>query len=73
MGLSLQYVLRYADEEDMLNRVVAVEESKRASMKWKHPSSPSTEMFVTLSAGKIMFTMFRDYQGVLLAHFLGAW
>jgi hypothetical protein len=50
MGLYLQHFLRYADGgEDMLNRVVTGDESsvhhyqyesKRASMQWKHPSSP---------------------------------
>jgi hypothetical protein len=73
MGLYLQNVLRYADEgEDMLHRIVAgVEsrvyhysyqhESNRASMQWKHPSSPSTKKFkVTPSAGKIMLTIFRS-------------
>jgi hypothetical protein len=38
----------------------------------KHPSSPSTKTFkgtTTPSAGKVMFTMFWDSQGVLLAHF----
>jgi hypothetical protein len=47
MGLSLQHLLRYADEgEDMLNRIVTGDESwvhhyqpelERASMQWKHP------------------------------------
>jgi hypothetical protein len=53
MGLSLQHLLRYADEgEDMLNRIVTGNEpwvhhyqpeSKRASVQWKYPSSPSTK------------------------------
>jgi hypothetical protein len=52
-GLSLQHLLRYADEgEDMFNRIVTGDESwvhhyqpesKRASVQWKHPSSPSTK------------------------------
>jgi hypothetical protein len=35
-------------------------ESKHASMQWKHPSSPSTEKFVTHtpSPGKFMLTLF---------------
>jgi hypothetical protein len=78
MGLSLQRLLRYADEgEDMLNRTVTGErvhhyqpESKRASVQWKLPSSPSTKKFkVTLSAGKVILTVFCDSHGVLLAHF----
>jgi histone-lysine N-methyltransferase SETMAR len=80
MGLSLQHLLRYADEgEGMLNTIVTEDEtwvhqyqpeSKRASVQWKHPSSPSTIKFnVMPSAGKVMLTVFWDYQGVLLAHF----
>jgi hypothetical protein len=75
LGLSLQRLLRYADEEeDMLNRIVTGEESwmhhyrsesKRASLQWKHPTSPK----VTPSAGKVMLTVFWYSQGVLLAHF----
>jgi hypothetical protein len=55
MGLSLQHLLRYTDEgEDMLNRIITGDESwvhlyqpesKRASVQWKHPSSPSTKEF----------------------------
>lgn len=80
MGLCLQRLSRYADEgEDMLNRIVTGDESwvhhyqpesKRDSMQWKHPSSPSCMKFkVTPSAGKVMLTVFWDSQGVLLAHF----
>jgi hypothetical protein len=81
MCLSLQHLLLYADEgEDTLNRIVTGDaswvhhyqpESKRASVQWKHPSSPrSTKKFkVTPSAGKIVLTVFWDSQGVLLAHF----
>jgi hypothetical protein len=52
MGLSLQHLLRYADGEHMLNKIVTGDESwvhhyqpetMRASMQWKHPSSPSTK------------------------------
>jgi hypothetical protein len=53
MDLSLQHLLWYADERvDMLNRIVNGDESwvhhyqpgsKRASMHWKHPSSPSAK------------------------------
>jgi hypothetical protein len=46
-------------------------ESKRASMQCNHPTSSSTKSFKvtsTPSAGKIMFTVFWDSQGVLLAH-----
>ncbi|XP_023710290.1 uncharacterized protein LOC111866029 [Cryptotermes secundus] len=54
MGLSLQRLLRYADEDDtsLLNMTDTEEEpwvhhyqpeSKRASVQWKHPSSLSTK------------------------------
>jgi hypothetical protein len=82
LGLSLQRLLRYADEgEDTLNRTDTVDkswvhhyqpESKCASMKWKQPSSPSTKKFKvtsTPSTGKVMLTVFWEYQEVLLAHF----
>jgi hypothetical protein len=70
--------LWYANEgEDMLNRIVTGDdlwvhhyqpESKRASMQWKHPGSPSAKTLMP-SAGKVMLTVFWDSQGVLLAHF----
>jgi histone-lysine N-methyltransferase SETMAR len=80
LGLSLQHLLRYADEEeDMLNRIAITDESwvhhyqpesKRASVKWKHPNSPSTKKFkVTPPAGKVILTVFWDSQAVLLVHF----
>jgi hypothetical protein len=81
MGLSLQHLLQYADGEDMLNTIVTGDvswvryyqpESKLASLQWKHPSSPSTKEIKvtnTPSAGKVMLTVFRNSQGVMLAHF----
>jgi histone-lysine N-methyltransferase SETMAR len=79
MGLSLQYLLWYADGENMLSRIVTGDKSwvhhyqpksKSASMQWKLPSSPSTKKFnVMPSAGKVMVIVFWDSQGVLLAHF----
>jgi hypothetical protein len=81
MDLSLQHLLRYADEgEDMLNRIVTGDESwvhhyqpesKCASIQWKHPSSRSStkKLKVTPSAGKVMLTVILDSQGVLLANF----
>jgi hypothetical protein len=75
ISLSLQHLLRYADEgEDMFNRIVTGDESwmqhyqpesKPAEMRRKYPSSPD----VTPSAGKVLLTVFWDSQGVLLAHF----
>jgi hypothetical protein len=79
MDVSLQHLLWYAAGEDMLNRIVTGDKSwvhhhqpksKRASVQWKHPSSPSTKKFqVTPSAGKVMLTVFWDSQGGLFAHF----
>jgi hypothetical protein len=80
MGLSLQHLLRYADEkEDMLNRIVSGDESwvhhcqpesKRAPIKWKHSSSLSTKKFkFTPSAEETILTVFWDSQEVLLASF----
>jgi hypothetical protein len=82
MGLSLQHLLRYADErEDMLNRIVTgyelwvhhyLPESKRVSMQSKHPSTPShsTKKFkVTPSAAKVILIVIWDSSGVLFAHF----
>jgi hypothetical protein len=52
IGLSLQHLLRYADEEDTFNKIVAGDqswmhhhqsESKGVSMQWKYPSSPSAK------------------------------
>jgi hypothetical protein len=37
-------------------------------MQLKHPSSPSTKKF-KVSARKVMFTVFYDSQGVILAYF----
>jgi hypothetical protein len=83
MGLSLQHLLRYADQGDdtsMLNGFVTGDESrmhhyqpelKCASMQWKHPSSNSTKKFKVTSrpsAGNVMLTVFWDSQEILLAH-----
>jgi hypothetical protein len=64
---------------ERLNRIVTGDdswvhqyqpESKRASIQWKHPSSPSTKKFTsTPPAGKVMLTVFWDPHGVLLGHF----
>jgi hypothetical protein len=74
IGLSLQHLLRYADGVDVTGKKSWVHhyqpEQKCVSVQWKHPTSPSTRKFkVTLSAGKVMLTVFWDYRGVLLAHF----
>jgi histone-lysine N-methyltransferase SETMAR len=44
--------------------------SKHASVQWKHPSSSSNRKFkVKRSAGKVIFTVFRNSQTVSLAYF----
>ena len=46
-------------------------ESKRQSMEWKHPESPTKKKFKTqCSAGKVMFTIFWDSEGAILENFL---
>jgi hypothetical protein len=70
MGLSLQHLLQYADErEDMFNRIVTGDESwvhhyqpksKRASMQWKHPSSPSTKKFNVMPSGGSTVSSFSE-------------
>jgi histone-lysine N-methyltransferase SETMAR len=81
VGLSLQDLLQYAEErEGMLNRIVTGQESwvhqyqpesKHASMKREHPTSPSTKKFKvtsTPSVVKVKLTVFCDSQGAILAH-----
>jgi histone-lysine N-methyltransferase SETMAR len=44
-------------------------ESKRQSMEWKHPQSPTKEKLKSQpSAGKLMLTAFWDSQGPVLEH-----
>jgi hypothetical protein len=67
----------------MLNRIFTGDESwvhhykpesRRAAVKWKHPSSPSTKRCkVTRSAGKVMLTVFWDSHGILFSPFSEAW
>ena len=47
-------------------------ESKRASMEWRHPTSPRSKKFKSQqSAGKVMVTLFWDYiVGVILVDFM---
>jgi hypothetical protein len=43
---------------------------KRASVQWKHPSSPSAKKFKVMPlTGKVTLTVFWDSHGVLLSHF----
>jgi histone-lysine N-methyltransferase SETMAR len=71
MGLSLQHLVRYADEEDLLNRIVTGDESwvHQYQPESKH-TSPSTKKFKVMpSGGKVMLAVFWDSKGILLAHF----
>jgi hypothetical protein len=74
MGLSLQHLLRFADEgEDMLNKTVTGDESrvldyqpnsKHASMQWKYRSLSSTKKLKvthTPSVVKFMVTCFLGF------------
>ena len=46
-------------------------ESKQQSMQWKHASSSSRRKFkVQASAGKIMYIIFWDAEGILLIDFM---
>ena len=45
--------------------------SKRASMEWRHPTSPGSKKFKSQqSAGKVMLTVFWDSVGVTLVDFM---
>ena len=46
-------------------------ESKRASMEWRHPTSPRSKKFKSQqSAGNVMVTVFLDSVGVILVDFM---
>ncbi|GFV71338.1 hypothetical protein TNCV_3133291 [Trichonephila clavipes] len=45
-------------------------ENKKQSMKYRYPGSPRVKKFKTLSATKIMLTIFWDTSGVLYTTFL---
>ena len=77
MGLSLQHLEPYHGEgDDMLSQIVTGDESwgyhyepdtKRASTQWKHPVSTAHKKFkVTPSPGKVMLTVFWDFQNLPL-------
>jgi len=72
---------RYNREGDnILNRIITGDETwvhhykpetKRQSMQWKHPSSPSSKKFKSQpSAGKLLLTVFWDSQGPILEHYM---
>lgn len=81
LGSALTFLTRYSNEgEDFLNQIVTGDEtwvrhltpeSKQQSMEWRHTQSPKKQKFkTTMSAQKIMCTVFWDRKGVLLAEFL---
>lgn len=81
LGSALTFLERYHNEgEDFLNQIVTGDEtwvayvtpeSKQQSMEWRHSSSPKRVKFKqTISARKIMCTVFWDRKGVLLVEFL---
>jgi histone-lysine N-methyltransferase SETMAR len=72
---------RYEAEGDgFLHRIVTSDEcwvhyfqpeTKRASKEWRHSSSPTPKKFhTTQSAGKLMLTLFWDYKGPILEHYM---
>jgi hypothetical protein len=82
MGAALKFLERYhRDGDNFLDHIVTghetwvsqfTPESKRQSLEWHHPRSPSKpRMFKqTLSTRKIMATVFWDRKGVLLVEFM---
>ncbi|GFQ98652.1 HTH_48 domain-containing protein [Trichonephila clavata] len=81
LGSALTFLERYHNEgEDFLDQIVTGDEtwvayvtpeSKQQSMEWRHSSSPKRVKFKqTISARKIMCTIFWDRKGVLLVEFL---
>ena len=46
-------------------------ESKKASMEWRHPTSPRSKKFKSqLSAGKVIMTVFWDSVDIILLDFM---
>lgn len=81
LGSALTFLTRYSDEgEAFLNQIVTGDEtwvrhvtpeSKQQSMEWRHTDSPKKKKFKTsMSAQKILCTVFWDRKGVLLVEFL---
>jgi hypothetical protein len=82
MGAALTILERYhRDGDKFLDHIVTGDEtwvshftpeSKRQSLEWHHPRSPSKprKFKQTLSTWKIMATVFWDRKGVLLVEFL---
>ncbi|GBN56033.1 Histone-lysine N-methyltransferase SETMAR [Araneus ventricosus] len=82
MGAALKFLFRYhTGGEDFLNRIVTGDETwvahvnaetKQQSMAWGHTDSPTRlrKARQTLSARKLMVTVFWDAQGILLIEFM---
>jgi hypothetical protein len=81
MGAALNFLVRYHNEGDeFLNHIVTGDETwisyvtpgnKQQSVQWQHSASPKAKKFKqTLSAKKIMCTMFWNRCGALLIHFM---
>ncbi|GFY19459.1 histone-lysine N-methyltransferase SETMAR [Trichonephila clavipes] len=81
LGSALSFLERYSNEgDDFLSHIVTGDEtwvayvtpeSKQQSLEWRHSSSPRKVKFKqTISAQKIMCTMFWDRKGVLKVDFL---
>ena len=79
MEVATQLVRWYEEDPSILERIVTGDEtwvhhydpdSKRQSMKWRHPSSPVQKKFKRQpSAKKIMLTLLWDMHGPILLHF----
>lgn len=69
-----------ANKEEFLDSIVTGDETwchhftpetKEQSRQWRHPTSPQTKKFKkTMSAGKVMATVFWDRHGVLVVDFM---
>ncbi|GFV95630.1 histone-lysine N-methyltransferase SETMAR [Trichonephila clavipes] len=81
MGFALDFLTRYAEAGDeFLDHIVTGEEtwvyhhtpeSKQQSMQWRHSNSPKAKKCKTsISAKKIMASVFWDIQGILLLEFM---
>ncbi|GBN10452.1 Histone-lysine N-methyltransferase SETMAR [Araneus ventricosus] len=82
MGAALEFLSRYhTGGEDFLNRIVTGDETwvahgnaetKQQSLAWGHTGSPTRlrKARQTLSSRKLMVTVFRDTQGILLIEFM---
>lgn len=77
---STELLRLHSDDNTFLKRIVTGDEtwvhhyepeSKRRSMEWRHSYSPRKKKFKSQpSAGKVMATVFWDYQGVILVDFM---